>query len=159
MNITDKLDKYLIEMEVDIDIGPEKDEQWDEDDVFSKMADFMLSLDDSQLTDDQADAMDEIFGMIDELGDDDDDVYDKDDTGEYDNLDFQAGVNEVRMAKKTSASSKRKSKSYYRKFKMKIRKRKKKFKRSAAGHRRDVARTRLAKQNKSATGRKKVKYH
>ena len=134
MNITSKLNRYLDEMET---IGRDEDEM--QNDLFDKMADFILELDEELLTDEQQDVYGEI---LDDFDDDD-----------LDNID------EIRMAHRTSAKDRMKSKAYLRKNKQKVKRKKKKFKKSAAGKRRLIKKKKMAGRNKTATGRKKVRYH
>ena len=150
MNITNKLNRYLDEMET---IGRDEDEM--HDDLFDAMADFILELDEELLTDEQQDIYGEI---LDDLGYDEDDIDDAFDENELADDDLN-DIDEVRMAHRTSAKDRMKSKAYLRKNKQKVKRKRKKFKKSAAGKRRDVKKKKMAGRNKTATGRKKVTYH
>ena len=154
MNTTNKLNRYLDEMET---IG--RDEEEMHDDLFDLMADFILELDEETLTDEQQDIYGEI---LDDLGydeDDIDDAFDTDDVDEDELDDDLDNIDELRMAHRTSAKDRMKSKAYLRKNKQKVKRKRKKFKKSAAGKRREVKKKKMAGRNKTATGRKKVKYH
>ena len=148
MNITSKLNRYLDEMET---IGRDEDEM--QNDLFDKMADFILELDEELLTDEQQDVYGEI---LEDLGYDEDDLDDDEDDFDDDDLD---NIDEIRMAHRTSAKDRMKSKAYLRKNNQKVKRKKKKFKKSAAGKRRLIKKKKMAGRNKTATGRKKVRYH
>lgn len=122
----------------------EEDYSFDED-IFSRMADFIINLDPDKLSDSQ---LDSAMSIIDELGEDEED--------------YEEEIQELKtpkLARRTSSTKNQYSKKWYRINRAKIKKRKAKFRRSAEGRKRQKARMRLARQGKTATGRKKVRYH
>ena len=126
----------------------EFDVDYDES-LFDEMVEFILTLEPNQLTDEQNEAIIDLYEDFEiasgEDGDEDDDE-DED-------------IEERRLAKRTKAGSRRKAKAYYRRHKSKIKRRKKKFKRSAKGKKRKRMTKLKAKSGRTATGRKKVRYH
>jgi len=111
-----------------------------DEDLFDRMLDFIVELDPETLTDEQLDEVNIILNDLD-VGDED-----------------EEDVSEVKFAKRTAPQRRRKAKQYYRKNKSKIRRRKKVFQKSAVGRRRKKLKARMAKQNKSPTGRRKVRH-
>jgi len=107
--------------------------------VFYRMANFIINLDPDLLDDKQ---VDEVIEFIDEIEQDD--------------------INEIgspKLAKRASSAKNQASKKWYRKNKTEIKRRKSKFRRSAEGRKRMQAKERLARQGKTGTGRRKVRYH
>jgi hypothetical protein len=145
MNLFDKIDDVL-EQEAYIlpkkeYIEPEDDDGFDEE-MFYRMADFIINLDPEQLSDDQLEVA---MAIIDDF-----DAYEDENVQE---------LRKPRLAKRTPATKNQYSKKWYRKNRTHVKRRKKKFRRSAEGRKRDNKRERLARQGKTATGRKKVRYH
>jgi hypothetical protein len=105
--------------------------------LFNKMMDFIIELDENQLTEDQ---LDKVVDII-------------------DNIDFEEEITEIRRAKKTSIQKKIYARKYRKKNRQKIKMKKKKFQRSAEGKKRKRLAQRMAKTHKTPTGRKKVQYH
>lgn len=128
MKLLEQIDGY-------IDGVPEYD-----DELFEKMADFIISLDDEPLSDD---AFEEMEDILEEL--------DYEDDGEE--------IDELRMSKRTPSSKRMQAKRYARTHRTKIKRRKQKLSRSAEGKRRKRLTTRLAKAGRTATGRRKIRYH
>ena len=129
MSILEQIDSYI-----------DGDEDYD-DETFSKMADFLISL-----TNEQEDMMsDEQRMMLESI---------------YDELDFDdIDMHEIRLAQRTKSQKRMQTKRYYRTHKSAIKRKKSRFKRSAAGKQRSRMTNRMAKSGKTATGRKIVKYH
>lgn len=116
------------------------------DDLFERMADFIIELDPDSLSDNQ---LQEVMDIIDDM-----EVISNTEDDEDEDI-----VDEVRLAKRTSAQSRLKAKSYYRKNKSKIKIKKKKFKKSAAGKARARKTKIMGASGRTATGRKKTQYH
>ena len=108
-----------------------------DEDLFDRMLDFIVDLDPEILSDEQLDEVNLILDDLEIEGED---------------------VSEVKFAQRTSADRRRKSKQYYRKNKSKIKRKKKVFQRSAEGRKRKKVAGRMAKANKSPTGRRKVRH-
>lgn len=120
-----------------------------DDEIFEAMADFITSLDPEQLSEDQIETVLDILEEIEvepHIHDVEDDDLDK-------------GISEKRLAGRTKVKKRIQAKKYYKRNRSKIKKRIKKFKRSAAGKARKRKATRMAKAGRTATGRKKVRYH
>jgi len=117
-------------------IFPEQKIDLDEQ-LFNKMMDFIIELDENQLTEDQ------INRVVDIL----------------DSIDFEEELTEIKRAKRTPMQKKLYARKYRKKNRQKIKMKRKKFKRSAEGKKRSRLAKRLAKTNKTPTGRRKVKYH
>jgi len=116
-------------------VFPEKvdlDEQ-----LFNKMMDFIIELDENQLTEEQ---LDKVVDII-------------------DNIDFEEEITELRRAKKTTMQKKLYARKYRKKNRQKIKMKKKKFQRSAEGKKRKRLAQRMSKAHKTPTGRRKVQYH
>lgn len=140
MNLFDKIEDILEQEDYILpkDTTPKVDYSFDEE-LFFKLADFIINLDPEKLSDSQVES---VLEIIDELEDED--------------------IQEVRtpkLAKRASAMKNQYSKKWYRKNRAEIKRRKKKFRRSSEGRKRGKARERLARQGRTATGRKKVRYH
>jgi hypothetical protein len=129
MNIDEKLRKYL-----GTDIEP-LNEQMSDDELVNSMVEFLLELDEENLSDEMSVRLHDILNELDsgEEGEDEDTSEDEDD------------VNEVRLLKKTNAKGRRKSKMYYRKNKAKIRAKLRKLKPKIA---------RMEKMGKGISGKK-----
>lgn len=115
------------------------DSSFDEE-LFFKMANFIINLDPDSLNDVQVES---VVKMIEDMEEEDD-------------------LQELRtpkLAKRASVQKNQYSKKWYRKNRTEIKRRKKKFRRSAQGRKRQKARERLSRQGRTATGRKKVRYH
>jgi hypothetical protein len=142
MDLFDKIDDIL---EQENYILPKNELEIDntsfEEELFSKMANFIINLDPENLSDSQ---VDEVIKMIEDM--------------ESDNNDLQE-LKTPKLAKRTSATKNQYSKKWYRKNRAEIKRRKKKFRRSAEGRKRANKRERLSRQGRTATGRKKVRYH
>lgn len=110
--------------------------------LFEKIANFIINLDPDTLSDAQ---VDQVLEMIEEL--------------EVDDIDEQQQRRISRLAKRTPQSKNQYSKKWYRKNRTAIKRRKAKFRRSAQGRKRMKAKERLARTGRTATGRKKVRYH
>lgn len=110
--------------------------------MFNKMANFIINLDPESLNDQQ---VENIINMIENL-----EVETDDDIQE---------VRNPRLARRSAVTKNAYSKKWYRKNRSKIRKRKKRFKRSSEGRKRMKMKDRLAKQGRTPTGRRKVRYH
>jgi len=111
--------------------------QWDTDEnLFMKMADFIIDLDPEMLDDKQ---IQEVMDIIDLL-----DVPD---------------VTEVKLAGKSSTDKKNYSRRYTRKNKTKIQSTKEKFKKSAEGKKRKRNKKRLSNHNLTPTKQRTTKYH
>ena len=141
MDLFDKIDDVL---EQENNILPKRaeveiDTSFDQD-LFSKMANFIISLDPDNLDDVQ---VENVIQMIEDMEDED-------------NL---QELRTPKLAKRTSATKNQYSKKWYRKNRTEIKRRKKKFRRSSQGRKRQKARERLSRQGRTATGRKKVRYH
>jgi hypothetical protein len=113
-----------------------------DEDLFSKMANFIVNLDPDSLSDEQLDF------VIDFIND----------------LEVQTGeeiqeVSNPRMAKITNPTKNAASKKWYRQNRLHVKKRKKKFYRSAEGRKRLKKKERMERMGKTATGRRKVRYH
>jgi len=111
--------------------------------LFNRMANFIINLDPDSLSEDQ---VQEIIDMIEEL------------EVEFD----EEGIEEIktpRLAKRTAANKNQYSKKWYRTNKNSIKRRKAKMARSSQGRKRAIKKGRMARIGKTATGRRKVRYH
>lgn len=104
--------------------------------LFNKMMDFIMNLDENQLSEDQ------LSEVVDILND----------------IDFDE-VSELKKAKRTPQQKKIYARKYRLKNRQKIKIKKKKFQRSAEGKKRARLTKQFARSNKTATGRRKVSYH
>lgn len=147
MDFYKKLD-FVLEQKI---IPPNKEKEGDtkvkleysfDEDLFSKMANFIVNLDPDRLSDEQ---LDFVINFIEDL-----EVQ----TGE----EIQEIAN-PRLAKRTNPSKNASSKKWYRQNRLHVKKRKKKFYRSAEGRKRLKKKERMERMGKTATGRRKVKYH
>lgn len=145
MNLFEKIDDIL-EQENNILPKKEKLEKMDftfDEQMFSKMANFIIGLDPDNLNDNQ---LESVINMIEDL----------EVEGEEEDI---KEVKTPKLAKRTLATKNQASKKWYRKNRTEIKRRKAKFRRSSEGRKRQKARDRLSRQGKTATGRKKVRYH
>lgn len=136
-DILEQEDNILPKIETDVKVDWTFDEE-----MFSKMATFIINLDPEKLSDSQ---LEEVLIFIDKL-----------------EMDAKEDIKELKtpkLAKRTPAGKNQYSKKWYRKNRTEIKRRKKKFKRSSEGRKRQKARVRLGRQGRTATGRKKVRYH
>ena len=114
----------------------------DDEKLFNRMADFIINLNPDNLSEEQ---VDEIMDFIEYLEE------------EYDD-DIQE-VRTARLARRTPQDKNQYSKRWYRKNRNAIKRRKAKLARSSHGRKRAKMRERLKKIGKTATGRRKVRYH
>ena len=131
MDITKKIDDFYTNIS---DIDVEYDEL-----LFERALNIIIDLDPEILEEEQLDEIESILSDIELYGEED--------------------ITEVKLAKKSSAEKRRMSKKFYRKNKAKVKVKRKKFKKSAAGKKRVRKTKQMAKSGKTATGRKKVRYH
>lgn len=141
MELFDKIDEILEQEDMVLPKGSTKvkaeftfDEQ-----LFNKMANFIINLDPDKLSDTQLEG---VIKMIDGL------------ELELDELQEEKG-----MAKKSTLNKNQYSKKWYRANKTEIKRRKEKFRRSAEGRKRDKMRRLNAKRGKTATGRNQLQYN
>lgn len=120
-----------------------------DDEIFEAMADFITSLEPDQLSEDQIETVLDILEEIEVEST----IHDVEDD------DLDDDVSEKRLAGRTKVKTRLAARKYYKRNRSKIKKRKKKFKKSAAGKVRKRKAARMAKAGKTATGRKKVRYH
>lgn len=145
MNLFEKIDDVL---EQEANILPKKDtENFDidfsfDEEMFVRMANFIVNLDPDALTDDQVEM---VLGMLDDL--------------EMEDMEEIEELKKPRLARRTSATKNQYSKKWYRKNRQHVKRRKAKFRRSSEGRKRANKRERLSRQGKTPTGRKKVRYH
>ena len=130
MDLTDKLEQFSS--------IPYGFKVMSDDELFERSMDFIMNLDPEQLNDNQ---LDSVIGIMDDL------EIDVDELGE------------VKLAKKTSSQDRMKAKAYRRKNKAKMKLKKKKFQKSSEGRKRKKKAAIMGKSGKTATGRKKLKYH
>ncbi len=105
--------------------------------LFNKMMDFIVDLDENQLTEDQ---LNKIISILDDI-------------------DFKDEVSEIKRAKRTPMQKRLYARKYRKKNRQKIKMRRKKFLRSAEGKKRARLAKRMAKAHRTPTGRRKIKYH
>jgi len=105
--------------------------------LFNKMMDFIIELDENELTEDQ------ITKVVDILSD----------------IEFEEDVSELKRTKRTNIQKKQYARKYRKANRNKIKMKKKKFQRSAEGKKRKRLAKRMAKSKKTPTGRRKVKYN
>jgi hypothetical protein len=129
------IDQYIY---TDEETDPDANFNFDEN-LFNRMADFIMELEPEQLTDSQIDT---ILGIIDDIEVDTDDIEES-----------------IRKTKKTLASDNQYGRSYYRKNKSKVKTRKKKFQNSAEAKKRERKKKIMDKSDRTPTGRKKVRYN
>jgi hypothetical protein len=144
MDLFDKIDDVL---EQEANILPPKGEtkvdldfSFDEE-MFDKMANFIINLDPDKLNDNQVEA---VIKMIEDLEPEVEEIEE---------------LRKPKLAKRTPATKNQYSKKWYRKNRTHVKRRKKKFRRSAEGRKRANKREILARQGRTPTGRKKVRYH
>lgn len=109
--------------------------------MFSKMANFIINLDPDKLSEKQ---VQEIINIIEKLELENDDIKE---------------VKNPKFAKRTLASKNQASKKWYRANRTEIKRRKSKLRRSSEGRKRLKSKERLARQGKTPTGRRKIRYH
>lgn len=129
-NVIDKIDGFVSNSRI------VADEITNDKEIFSRLMELTLSLEPEQLNDDQINQMVSIL----------------------EDMDFEEEVDEIK-AKRSTQKERQYYKQYARKNRIKIKLKREKFKKSAEGKRREVLKKRLAKSNKTPTGRKKVTYH
>lgn len=139
MEILDTID-YVLEFEDKI--LPTKEKYLEKDvyeELFPKIADFILNLDINSLNNNQIEEVISIMEMF-----------------ELDNIKetIHPGMGKMSTINKNSASKK-----WYSKNKNKVKKKKDKLERSGEGKKREKMKERLKSQGKSPTGRKRLKYH
>lgn len=138
-DVLEQEDHILPKKENDVKIEYTFDE-----DMFNKMANFIVNLDPDKLTIDQIDKVIEMIEDIKMQANADDDVQEK---------------RIPKLAKRTPLQKNQASKKWYRTHRSHVRRREKKLARSAEGKRREAREPRLARQNKTPTERKKLRYH
>jgi len=107
-----------------------------DEDMFNKMANFIINLDPDKLSDVQ---LDNVMGMIE--------------------IQMEDIKESPKLANKASLQKNQASKRWYKDNRTEIKKRKEKFKNSFDGRKRDNKRDIKARQGKTDTGREKVRYH
>ena len=148
MDLFEKIDDIL---EQENTILPKKetknelDFSFDEN-MFDKMANFIINLDPDSLSDSQ---VEQIINIIEEL---------EVEAGEENEEELEE-EKKPKMAKKSLAPENQYGKKWYRKNRTQVRRRKAKFRRSSEGRKRMLAKERLERQGRTPTGRKKVRYH
>jgi hypothetical protein len=143
MNLLETIDDIL-EQEDNIlskDDTKVKSEFSFDEQMFSKMANFIINLNPDSLNDGQ---VQEVINMIEKLELEDEDIQE---------------VKKPKLARRTLATKNQASKKWYRKNRTNIKRRKARFKRSSEGRKRLMKKERLARQGRTPTGRKKVRYH
>lgn len=132
MDITKKIDGFSYDLS-DLNIS------FDEN-LFERALNFIVNLDPEILDYDELMEAEEILSNL-------------------ETLDEEIGVDEVKIAKKSSVEKKRLSRQYYRKNRQKVKLKRKKFTKSAEGKKRLRKKGVMARSGKTATGRRKVRYH
>lgn len=105
--------------------------------LFNQSMDFIFSLDVDILTDEQLDALQLII----------------------DELSASENIDELKRAKKSLAVRKQYGRAFWRKNKIRLKAKKKKIAASADGRKRARAKERMAKANRTPSGRKKILYN
>jgi len=149
MKILERIERYLKTKEDDWQDDDTLDPE-DEDDgistaLFERMADLIMSLEEDNLTDWQAELVDNILELLDE---EDEDEEEEDEE-----------LTELRLAKRTKSRERMKARQYRRTHKGIIKRKRKRFLRSSAGKRRMRLKKRMAGRKRTATGRRMVRYH
>ena len=138
--ILEKLEDYMtVSM---FDPKPEVSFVSDEE-LFNRMADFITDLDPDILTDEQLDMAIGILDDLEILVDDGDEAVEE----------------AAKRAKKTLASKKTYGRQWYRKNKTKVKSTKAKMQKSAEGRKRNRAKARMLRGNKTPTGRPVRRYN
>lgn len=143
MDLFEKIDDILEQEDTILKKGKKKEKvgfEFDEQ-MFDRMANFIIGLDPDSLDDNQ---VEEVINMIEDL---------EVDVEEIDE------VKRPKLAKRSLSSENQYGKKWYRKNRTNVRRRKAKFRRSSEGRKRMKAKERLARQGRTPTGRKKVRYH
>jgi hypothetical protein len=132
-DIVDKIDGFISNNRILIG------EISNDEEIFTRLMDFALSIEPEQLNDDQVEQISSIL----------------------EDMDFEEDeeVEELRKATKSTSQERQYYKQYARKNRMKIKLKREKFKRSSEGRKREALKKKLAKSGKTPTGRKKVQYH
>lgn len=126
----------ILEQETHILPPKDKNTEFSFDEMlFNKMANFIINLDPDSLSENQ---VQEIIDMIEEL---------------------EVIEEAARLAKMTTSNKNQYSKKWYRTNKDSIKKRKDKMARSSQGRKRAKMKGKLSRIGRTATGRRKVKYH
>ena len=115
-----------------------------EEELFNKMADFIVSLDPEVLTDEEIEGVMDIINDLEILA------------GTDDELELEEAA---KRAKKTLASKKTYGRQWYAKNKTKVKKTKKKIEKSAEGRKRQRRKGIMLRGNKTPTGRPVRKYN
>jgi hypothetical protein len=135
-------EKYILpskgETQVDLDFS------FDEV-MFDKMANFILNLDPDKLSDNQ---LNTVMKILDDIK-----LQAEEESEEIDEL------RKPRLAKRTPLQKNQASKRWYSKNRTHVKRRERKLRRSAEGRKREARAPRLARQNKTPTERKRVRYH
>lgn len=129
MNILERIKIYENDMEDD-DFP---------DELFGRMAEFIMSLDPEMLSDDE---LEEAISILQEI-----------------EIAFGENIEEAKLAKNAGATKKSYARKWYRMKKNDIKKGKERLKRSSEGRKRLRIKDRLAKSKRTPTGRKKVRYN
>lgn len=133
-DVLEQVDNFLNEPVEEEDIKQE---------LFNRLASFILQLEPDSLSDNQ---LDEVVDILDQLEFDDE-------------IEEQQKKRRPRLAKKSDIKKRQYSRQYTRKNRALIRRKKLKFKRSGEGRKRGLLKKRMALKFKTPTGRIKVRYH
>ena len=117
-------------------------EEDDKQEIFNRVANFILQLEPDSLSDDQ---LDEVVEILDQL--------------EFDDEIEEQQTRRPVLAKKSSLKKKQYSRQYTRKNRGRIKRKRIQFKRSGEGRKRALLKKRMSLKFRSPTGRKKVRYH
>ena len=112
--------------------------------LFDRMADLIIGLDPDCLTDIQ---LQEVMDILQDI-----EFSDEPEISE------QTSGRKYRLASKSTPKTRQYARKYYRRNRVKIKKKRVLFKRSAEGRKRKRVMQRMAKQHKTPTGRRKVRY-
>lgn len=132
-DVLEQVDNFLNEPVEEEDIKQE---------LFNRLASFILELEPDSLSDDQ---LDEVVNILDQL--------------EFDDEVEEQQKRRPRLAKKSDIKKRQYSRQYTRKNRSLIRRTRLKFKRSGEGRKRGLLKKRMALKRKTPTGRMKVRYH
>jgi len=150
MKIDEKIDKYLKEESSD---DYDLEDNYDEE-LFDKMLDLIFSLDETQVTEEQADIILEIVELLDDGSDDD-----IDDDIEYDEEYDGSEVDEVfKIRKRRDLTVKRKRRRAYRRKKATRKLKARKYRRSARGKMTMRKAKRKAKVGRTSTNKRQRKF-
>jgi hypothetical protein len=137
-DVLTKIDGAFIDKQIEIQKSQE---------LFDRMADLIVSIEPDSLSDEQ---LEEVINLLTDM-----EIEDEDEISE---VIKGTVVRKYKLASKSGTQEKAYARKYYRKNRIKIKRKKMLFKRSAEGRKRKRLMSRMIRQHKTPTGRRKVRY-